>query len=193
MRIGRGTARGLGLGTVAEDRMRPGKSTLDRMIDRLTAQRVALGWAAGCVAGTHGMVMEIGLGKGRTYDHLRSLFPARDILVFDMWLRAPAALAPDEDRLFLGDFRETLPRAAERFERTVRLVHADVGSAREEEEDGIRGWIGGLIEPFLVPGALVLSDRRIGLVGWEEVAVPGTEAWPYFGWRVGLPSLLPPP
>lgn len=163
--------------------MEPAKSTLDRMIDRLTAQRVALGWAAGHVAGTHGMVMEVGLGKGRTYDHLRSLFPARDILVFDMWMRVPAELAPDEDRLFLGDFRETLPKAAERFGRSVRLVHADVGSAREEDEDGIRGWIGGLIEPFLVPGALVLSDRKIGLAEWAEVEVPGTESWPYFGWR----------
>ncbi|MCW2237377.1 class I SAM-dependent methyltransferase [Azospirillum canadense] len=166
--------------------MKVERSTLDRMIDRLTTQRTALGWAAGCVEGTHGMVMEIGLGKGRTYDHLRRLFPPRDILVFDMWARVPSDLRPDEDRLFLGDFRETLPAAAERFRGTVRLAHADIGSAKEEDEDGIRAWIGGLIEPFLAPGALVLSDRGIGTgrAGWEPVAVPGTEVWPYHAWRV---------
>ena len=167
--------------------MTAGKSTLDRMIDRLTTQRAALEWAGGGVAGTHGMVMEVGLGKGRTYDHLRHLFPPRDILVFDMWARIPAELRPDDDRMFLGDFRETLPAAAERFRGAVRLAHADVGSARETDEDGIRSWIGGLIEPFLVPGAVVLSDRPIGAgrSGWTEVPVPGTESWPYFGWRVG--------
>ncbi|MDQ2104777.1 class I SAM-dependent methyltransferase [Azospirillum isscasi] len=163
------------------------RSTLDRMIDRLTAQRVALGWAAGCVAGSPGLVMEIGLGKGRTYDHLRRLFPPRDILVFDMWARVPPPLRPEEDRLFLGDFRETLPAAAERFRGAVRLAHADVGSAREDEEDGIRHWIAGLIDPFLAPGALVLSDRPIGAGrgGWEPLGVPGTESWAYHGWRVG--------
>ena len=167
--------------------MTAGKSTLDRMIDRLTAQRVALEWAAGCVSEHHGMVMEVGLGKGRTYDHLRHLFPPRDILGFDMWARVPAELKPDDDRLFLGDFRETLPAAAGRFRGAVRLAHADVGSAKETDEDGIRSWIGGLIEPFLMPGAVVLSDRPIGAgrAGWAEVPVPGTESWPYFGWRVG--------
>lgn len=169
------------------------KSTLDRMIDRLTTQRLALGWAADCVAGTSGMVMEVGLGKGRTYDHLRHLFPPRDILVFDMWMRVPPDLRPDADRLFLGDFRETLPAAAEAFRGAVRLAHADVGSAKETDEEGIRTWIGGLIEPFLAPDALVLSDRDIGAAraGWTPVAVPGTEAWPYYGWRVrinGLPE-----
>ncbi|MBP2293553.1 class I SAM-dependent methyltransferase [Azospirillum rugosum] len=166
--------------------MKVERSTLDRMIDRLTAQRTALGWAAGCVDGTHGMVMEIGLGKGRTYDHLRHLFPPRNILVFDMWARVPADLRPDADRLFLGDFRETLPAAAERYRGAVRFAHADIGSAKEEDEDGIRAWIGGLVEPFLAPGALVLSDREIGAgrAGWEPVAVPGTEVWPYHAWRV---------
>lgn len=164
-----------------------GKSTLDRMIDRLTAQRVALGWAAGCIAGTPGMVMEVGLGKGRTYDHLRWLFPPRDILVFDRWLRVPEELTPDADRLFLGDFRETLPSAAALFPACVRLAHADVGSARTEEEDGIGTWVGALLEPFLIPGALVLSDRPIGRPGWQPVPVPGTGAWPYHAWRVPVP------
>ena len=176
--------------------MTTARSTLDRMIDRLTAQRMALGWAAGFVAGSPGLVMEVGLGKGRTYDHLRSLFPMRDILVFDMWARVPPALRPEEDRLFLGDFRETLPAAAERFRGAVRLAHADIGSAREDEEDGIRHWIGGLIEPFLAPGALVLSDRPIGAGrgGWAPLDVPGTERWAYHGWRVGqAPALIGPP
>ena len=160
------------------------KSALDRMIDRLTTQRAALTWAAGAVS-ARGMVMEVGLGRGRTYDHLRRLFPPRDILVFDHWLRVPPALAPEEDRLFLGDFRETLPAVAERFGGLVRFVHADVGSGQPAEEDGIRDWLGGLLQPFLMPGALVLSDRPIGREEWRAVAVPGTRDWPYFGWRAG--------
>lgn len=159
------------------------RSALDRMIDRLTTQRTVLGWAVDRLGQRSGLAMEVGLGKGRTYDHLRRLVAARDVLVFDRWKRVPRALEPDADRLFLGDFRETLPAAARRFPRTVRLVHADIGSAREEDEDGIRRWLPLLLDPFLMPGAIVLSDRPIGRDRWTPLAVPGTERWAYFAWR----------
>ena len=107
-------------GGVAESR-----SLLDRMIDRLTVQRNALAWAQRAVAGHDGMVLEVGLGKGRTFDHLRHLFPPRDILVFDMWVRVPPDLTPDEDRLFVGDFQETMPAAAERFAQAIQGAHDD--------------------------------------------------------------------
>ena len=50
-------------------------SRLDFMIDRLIAQRMLLADAARLIAGRPGCVFELGLGSGRTYDHLRNLFP----------------------------------------------------------------------------------------------------------------------
>ncbi len=83
-------------------------SRLDRMIARLTTQRRALERAAEEIGGLPGPVLEIGLGKGRTYSHLRKLFPERTIIAFDRDLHAPADAAPAGDDLVLGDFRDTL-------------------------------------------------------------------------------------
>src|SRR4051812_32560738 len=59
-------------------------SRLDSFIGRMTAQRDILNHihAKGMLI-EEGAVLEIGLGNGRTYSHLRELFPERRIVVFD--------------------------------------------------------------------------------------------------------------
>ncbi|PWC32679.1 class I SAM-dependent methyltransferase [Azospirillum sp. TSO35-2] len=161
-----------------------GRSLLDRMIDRMTVQRAALAWARDAVAGLDGMVLEVGLGKGRTYDHLRTLFPPRDILVFDMWVRVPPELTPDEDRLFVGDFQATLPAAAERFGRCARFAHADFGSTDRDHDAGQAAWLAPLIDTMMLPGGLVLSDRALDRPNWTPVELPVTGRWTYHAWRV---------
>ena len=65
---------------------------LDTVIERLKAQRSCLNAAAEALRGNDGHILELGLGNGRTYDHLRDLFPDRDIYVFDLkWLRIRTA------------------------------------------------------------------------------------------------------
>ncbi len=49
----------------------------------MTAQRDCLALAARLVADVPGPVLELGLGNGRTYDHLREILPGREIFVFD--------------------------------------------------------------------------------------------------------------
>ena len=49
---------------------------LDTVIKRLMAQRSCLNAAAETLGNMAGPVLELGLGNGRTYDHLRFLFPA---------------------------------------------------------------------------------------------------------------------
>ena len=46
-------------------------SRLDSVIRRLTSQKLALEWAADIIRHLDGAVLELGLGNGRTYDHLR--------------------------------------------------------------------------------------------------------------------------
>ncbi|MGH6887075.1 MAG: class I SAM-dependent methyltransferase, partial [Geminicoccales bacterium] len=48
-------------------------SRLDSFIRRLEAQRACLDLAAARIADLPGPVLELGLGNGRTYDHLREL------------------------------------------------------------------------------------------------------------------------
>ena len=54
-------------------------SRLDSFIRRLEAQRACLNQAAALIVGLDGAVLELGLGNGRTYDHVRELFPDREI------------------------------------------------------------------------------------------------------------------
>jgi hypothetical protein len=172
-------------------------SLLERMIDRLTVQRDALAWAQAAVAGSghgldggqdgglDGLVLEIGLGKGRTYDHLRRLFPEQNILAFDLDVRVPPDLRPADDRLFVGDFRETLPRAASRFGRCARLAHADFGSTDRNHDRGQAEWLAPLIDALMLPGGIVLSDRPLDGPGWTRLALPNIRRWPYFAWQAG--------
>ena len=54
-------------------------SRLDSFIRRLEAQRACLGEAVRLAKGIDGFVLELGLGNGRAYDHLREICPEREI------------------------------------------------------------------------------------------------------------------
>ena len=56
-------------------------SRLDSFIARMQAQRDCLNFLKPAVDRLAGPILEVGLGNGRTYDHLRELFPGRDIHV----------------------------------------------------------------------------------------------------------------
>ena len=58
-------------------------SRLDSFIARMQAQRDCLNFLQPLVERQAGPILEVGLGNGRTYDHLRRLFPDRDIFVFE--------------------------------------------------------------------------------------------------------------
>lgn len=157
-------------------------SHLDRMIARLTTQRRALELAAAEIRDLTGPVLEIGLGKGRTYSHLRKLFPGRRIVAFDRDRHAPADATPDAADLMLGDFRETLPRLS--GQAPAALAHADFGS-----EDGARDrvqadWLAGLIDGLMAEGGLVVGDRPMRADRWTPLPFEAPD-WPYFVWRIG--------
>src|SRR5580658_1361624 len=103
-------------------------SRLDSFIRRLQAQRACLDRAAELVHGIDGFVLELGLGNGRTYDHLRELFPARDIYVCERRVAAHPDCIPPDHLLLLGDMFETLPAVRARLEGRVALAHFDAGT-----------------------------------------------------------------
>ena len=85
---------------------------LSRMRERLTSQAACLAAAIERIGAIPGLVLEIGLGKGRTYDFLRSRLATREIFAFDRDLHAPAALHPDPAHMVRGEFRTSFPAAA---------------------------------------------------------------------------------
>ncbi len=157
------------------------------MLARLATQRACLDFAAARIAGLPGPVLELGLGKGRTYDRIRRIMPDRDIFVFDLDTHCPPALKPPSDTLFLGDFRDTLRAAVDRLGNVAALVHADIGSEDQARDAVLARDIGPLIGPLVRQGGLVLSDRQLPLSGdgWERLPLPqdaARTAWPYFIW-----------
>ena len=151
-------------------------SRLESAIRRLEAQRDCIDAAARTLAGRKGCVLELGLGNGRTYDHLRHRCPDNEIFVFERVVRAHADSTPDDAHLFLGDFFDTLPLAAARLGSTAILAHCDFGSGRPEIDDEVAAGLSAALAPLLTPGALVLSDQPIRHPAWRPVPLPETVA-----------------
>lgn len=136
-------------------------SRLDSFIRRLEAQRACLDLAAAQIGDLRGTVLEIGLGNGRTYDHLRDLLPARDIFVFDREVRVHPSCRPDDQHLLLGDLRETLPDAADRLPDKAALAHADIGSGDALATAELAHWLAEALPDLLVAGAWVACDQPL--------------------------------
>ncbi|WP_300037283.1 class I SAM-dependent methyltransferase [uncultured Roseobacter sp.] len=146
-------------------------SRLESMRRRLTAQIDGLNWAAGEISTLAGDVLELGLGNGRTYDHLRENLPDRRIWVIDRVLKPhPSCIPPAEDFL-QGEAEAMLAELAERGAQ-MSLAHYDFGygdKARDVEE-GAR--LSPLIAPLMLSGGLVVSQQP--LISFEQVRGPDT-------------------
>jgi S-adenosylmethionine-dependent methyltransferase len=143
---------------------------LDSAIRRLTAQRDLLDWATREVH-PDGLVLELGLGNGRTYDHLRTRLPGREIYVFE---RSPAAhpdCYPPSGYLIEGDIFETLPTFTEKLgQGAAALIHIDIGTGDQEANRRLALRLSPLIEALLQPGGLVIADRAFELPSCENIS-----------------------
>jgi hypothetical protein len=161
-------------------------SRLDAFIRRIAAQRDCLNLAARLLAGRPGPVLELGLGNGRTFDHLRELFPGRPIFVFEREVAAHPACIPDAACLRLGDFGDTLPAFAREGQPKAVLAHADIGSPDRARDAALAAWLGPALRPLLAPGAIVATDRALSTVDWPALELPeGVAPGDYFIYRVG--------
>lgn len=159
-------------------------SRLDSFIRRMQAQRACLDWAARAIADLPGPVLELGLGNGRTYDHLREILPDRDIYVFDRRIAAHPDCIPPRDRMFLGEAAEMLPEAAARLGRSVVLVHTDLGTGDAEANAALAGQVGPLLAALVAPGGVVVANHELAVSGWTALPEPeGVKPGRYYLYR----------
>ena len=151
-------------------------SRLESAIRRLEAQRDCIDAAASMLDGRDGCILELGLGNGRTYDHLRARFPDSSIYVFDRHVRSHPDSTPDDSHLFIGDFFATLPQAAARIGATAILAHCDFGSGKEQLDAQVAAGLAAAVAPLMQLGALVLSDQPMRHPDWQPIALPTTVA-----------------
>jgi hypothetical protein len=147
-------------------------SRLDSFIRRLQAQRACLDHAARLIDGLDGAVLELGLGNGRTYDHLRFLFPIREIYVCERRVAAHPDCVPPAERLILGDMRDTLPAARGRLGGRVALAHLDAGSGDGEANRNLAAALTPLILPLLCEGGVLVSDPEIASADLDPLPLP---------------------
>lgn len=147
-------------------------SRLDSFIRRLEAQRACLDRAAELIRGVDGCVIELGLGNGRTYDHLRSLFPDRDIYVCERRVAAHPDCVPPPERLILGDMRETLPAMRARFGGRFALAHFDAGTGDAAANRELAAMLTQSIVPLLCRGAVLVADPPIDAAELAALPLP---------------------
>lgn len=138
----------------------------------MTAQRDCLAAAARLINDVPGPVIELGLGNGRTYDHLREILPGREIFVFDRRIAAHPDCIPDDAHMILGDITETLPSAGAVIGAPVALAHCDMGTGVAASNAELAAFIGPELAKLIAPGGVVVSDQQYSVDGWTEVALP---------------------
>ena len=151
-------------------------SRLDSFIRRLEAQRACLDLAAHLVQELDGDVLELGLGNGRTYDHLRQLFPDRKIYVFDRRVAAHPDCVPPAELLLLGDMRDTLQTASELLGSRVALAHLDPATGDGAASRALAAELAPLIMPLLRPGGMLVSEPAIARDELSPVPLPESVA-----------------
>ncbi len=151
-------------------------SRLESFISRLQAQKVLLEAAARVIndAGERlsGPVIELGLGNGRTYDHLREILPSRRIIAFDRSLDANPRSAPAPDDLIIGEIEITAPEFGARFGAIAALLHADLGNGIAADEIRLQRWLPEIILQLVRPGALVVTSTELHHPSLESQALP---------------------
>jgi len=157
-------------------------SRLDSAIRRLEAQRDCL--AVALTRAPDGAILEIGLGNGRTYDHLREIAPARDIWVIDREMNAHPDSAPPDAFFLQGEAEAMLDALHTRIGRSVALAHYDLGVGVPEHDIPLRAALSAPIARLLVPGALLVANGAFE--GMAQEPLPdGVAEGRYFIHRAG--------
>ena len=148
-------------------------SRLDSMLRRLSAQRDGLNWAAAQTAGQPGDALDLGLGNGRTYDHLREILPQRRIWVIDRALNChPSCIPPAEDFLE-GEAEPMLARLAEQGAQIV-LAHHDFGFGVKDQDVAEAARLSPHLARVMAPGGLIVSGQP--LAGFTPLTGPDSIA-----------------
>jgi len=161
-------------------------SRLDSVLRRLTAQRDILNHlATDLTLPSTGAILEVGLGNGRTFDHLREIFPARRIVAFDRVLAAHASSIPDPGNLILGEIMQTARSFAGGG---AAVVHVDIGTGYPDKDAETLTWLPDLTVSLLAPSGIAASGLPLQTPALCPLPLPpGIAADRYFLYRKVAP------
>lgn len=147
-------------------------SRLDSFIRRLTAQRDILNHVSATLgADLDGPVLELGLGNGRTFSHLRERFPGRRIIAFDRAVNSHGSSTPEAEDIVIGEIRDT---AQAYLGIGAALVHADIGTGYPDKDAITLTWLPQLSAGLLAPGGLAVSGLPLDHPDLQAIELPPT-------------------
>ncbi len=144
-------------------------SRLESMMRRLTAQKIGLEWAVDRTASLAGDALEIGLGNGRSYDHLREIATVRRIWVIDRILQCHHSCVPPEENFLQGEAGDMLTRLAAKG-RQIVVAHYDCGIGVKEKDVAEAAMLSPLIAAVMAPNGIIISGQP--LVGITQMDGP---------------------
>ena len=161
-------------------------SRLESFIRRLQAQQACLDLLVRQVEGRPGSVLELGLGNGRTYDHLRSRLPGRRIVVVEREPRPHGACLPPAGDLLVDTFEAILAEPKGRLPDDLVLVHADIGTGDAERNARLAALVARGLAAWLPEACLIASDQALPAPRFHTLPLPdGVEPGRYHVYRVG--------
>jgi len=119
-----------------------------------------------------GEILELGLGNGRTYDHLRQLFPDRRIYVCERRVAAHPDCIPPAELLLLGDMRDTLQCARKLLGGRIALAHFDPGTGDFAASRALAAELAPLILALLQPAGILVSEPAIAADELNSIRLP---------------------
>lgn len=148
-------------------------SRLDSILRRLSAQRDGLAWAIAQLDSIEGAVLDMGLGNGRTYDHLREHITDRRILVIDRILQCHKSCIPPAEDFLQGEGGEMLEKLA-RSGPKIALAHYDFGFGDDALDVVEAARLSPLVADVMAPNGLIVSGQP--LVGFKTLKGPDSIA-----------------
>lgn len=133
-------------------------SKLDGLIRRMTAQADSLDWAAADRAPAAGDALVVGLGGGRTYDHLRRAAADRPVWVIERKAAAPAALSPPAALLREGEAETELARFAGAG---LQIIDYDLGVGDTAGDLALAAALAPALAAALTQGGVLLSTQPL--------------------------------
>ncbi|MEL4375201.1 class I SAM-dependent methyltransferase [Brucella cytisi] len=156
-------------------------SRLDSFIRRLCAQRDILNSIRDDIHAMPGTIIELGLGNGRTYDHIRELFPNRRIIAFDRAMRSFESSTPDEGSLVVGEIQDTI---RDHYGIEAALVHADIGTGHDDLDAKTLTWLPDAVASLLTRGGIAVCGLPLEHPELTPMALPtNVPAKRYFLYR----------
>jgi hypothetical protein len=92
---------------------------------------------------------------------------------------------PCDERLFLGEAHEAIPRAAAQLGATAALIHTDLGTGDHAANMAMGLWLGPALDALAGAGSYILANQSLDVPRWQRLPEPpGVPKDRYFLYRV---------